>query len=478
MKRKLYITVAFLACSILFSACDEWFDISPKTDVKAKELFETENGYLSSLAGIYVSMTEPATYGGNLSFGMLDQLVQMYDMIPDGAVGKSAIYKYNATTDRGYNTKGKLASIWLKSYRLIANANNLLKWLDENGEEVIPNDDTRNMIRGEALAIRAFVHFDLLRCWGPINYAGDEAVRDNKSIPYRVVADNSKQPLLKASEVVGKIIEDLKKAQEYLSYEKDLDLAVAPDRRFRFNYHAVMATLARVYNYAGDKENAMTFANEVIKNCGLELQDNNFKDPVLFKEMICGLNLNKMQEVLSSRFSEGGKITNQYYTNFATIKVLFQVEGSESDDFRAKSSALVRYRDEQKAISKKYIDNEKDAIPLIRLPEMYYIMSEASPLGDAVTYVNKVRNKRGISTSSNVFFANEEDRTKALRDEYRKEFYAEGKYFFFLKHKGYIGAIEYSPSIELIAENYVFPLPDAEKEYGWTANEENDKQNK
>ncbi len=48
----------------------------------------------------------------------------------------------------------------------------------------------------------------------------------------------------------------------------------------------------------------------------------------------------------------------------------------------------------------------------------------------------------------------------------------------FLKHKGYIGAIEYSPSIELIAENYVFPLPDAEKEYGWTANAENDKQNK
>ncbi|MBS9768813.1 MAG: hypothetical protein KGV44_14920, partial [Flavobacteriaceae bacterium] len=108
----------------------------------------------------------------------------------------------------------------------------------------------------------------------------------------------------------------------------------------------------------------------------------------------------------------------------------------------------------------------------------YYIMCEATPLASASTYVNTVRNKRGISASSNVSFGSEADRTKALREEYRKEFYAEGKYFFFLKHKGYIGAIEYSPTTTLIAENYVFPLPDAEKEYGWTANEERENKNK
>lgn len=66
-------------------SCSDWFDVSPKTDVKAAELFESEDGFMEALAGIYVSMTDDAAYGDNLSFGMLDQMAQLYDMIPDGA---------------------------------------------------------------------------------------------------------------------------------------------------------------------------------------------------------------------------------------------------------------------------------------------------------------------------------------------------------------------------------------------------------
>ena len=472
MKRKLYMTVAAFVCAVSFSACSDWFDISPKTDVKAEELFETENGFLSSLAGIYVSMTESQVYGSNLTFGMLDQLAQLYDLIPMGANDKSAVYNYDQTTSGGYNTKGKLADTWLKSYNLIANANNLLKWLDMRGESVIANPDTRNMMKGEALAIRAYIHFDLLRCWGPVNYKNNVEGREKKCIPYRVVTDNSKQPLMKASEVVEKVIADLKAAKECLSYEKDLDLAENANRRFRFNYHAVVATLARVYNYAGDKENALACADEVIKNCGLELQNSNFKDPVLFKEMICGINMYKMEEALSSQFGAGDKITEQYYTTFNTMNMIFQTSGSESDDMRAKTTAFVQNTDEQKSISKKYMDNTREAIPLIRLPEMYYIKSESSSLETGAAFLNLVRNKRGLSISTDVTFTSEETRNEALSAEYRKEFYAEGQTFFFLKHIGFTGPLSYCPSISLVKENFEFPLPDNEKEYGWTADEE------
>ena len=193
MKKILYILIGALA----LTSCEEWLDVAPNTDVPAKELFTTENGFMSSLAGLYIVMTEEDTYGKNLTFGLMDQLVQMYDKLPDGTSDRMSIYVYDRETNT-YNTKGVLANVWQQQYHTIANANNLLKWLDLNGETVIVNEGTRNMIRGEALALRAFLHFDLLRGWGPMNYAGDAKARAMKCMPYRVVADHSKQPLLPA----------------------------------------------------------------------------------------------------------------------------------------------------------------------------------------------------------------------------------------------------------------------------------------
>ena len=132
-----------------------------------------------------------------MSFGMLDQLAQQYDYIPDGANDRTAIYNYATTTSDGFRTKQKIAQSWLKLYNVIANCNNFIKWLDRKGETVIRNVNTRNTFRAEALAARAYCHFDLLRAWGPWKYGTDAAAADAPCIPYRLVADNSKQPLQK-----------------------------------------------------------------------------------------------------------------------------------------------------------------------------------------------------------------------------------------------------------------------------------------
>lgn len=476
MKKIIYTIIAGAVSLCSFTSCSDWFDISPKTDVKAEELYETEYGFMSALAGIYVSMTEGAVYGGNLSFGMLDNLAQLYDRIPDGATNRNDIYQYERTTNGGYNTKDKLAQTWLKAYNLIANANNLLKWLDRNGDAVIANPETRNMLRGEALAIRAYVHFDLLRGWGPMGYAKDPSVRSERCIPYRVLPDNSKQPLLAAQDVVAKIITDLEDAKECLSYESEISLSdhENQDRRFRFNYHAVNAVLARVYAYAGDASHAMACAQDVIEHSGLELKNDNLNDPVLFAETICGLNMYEMNDNLSSVFSIGDKINLQYYCDFTTLNTLYQISGTESEDMRAKTAAFYRSTDEQKAISRKYIDNDAEVIPLIRLPEMYYILCEMSALEDAAPYINQVRNKRGLSVAQNETCSTEEARFEALEREYRKEFYAEGQYFFFLKSRGFTGALLHSPEVSLDRVKYVFLLPDAEIEYGWAEESESE----
>ena len=295
MRKTIYILIAAVAGLSPLVSCSDWLDVTPNTDVPAKELFTTETGFTSALAGLYISMTDENTYGKNLSFGLVEQLAQMYDKLPDGTTDRNSVYIYSQETSGAYNTKGVLANTWGAQYNIIANANNLLKWWDINGEAVIADTITRRMIRGEALALRAFLHFDLLRGWGPVNYAGDESVREMKCIPYRTVADHSKQPLLPASEVVANIISDLKEARECLEYEKNLDLSDRIEgRHLRFNYHAVNAMLARVYNYAGDRENAAMHARMVIEQCGLSLESGNDNDPILSTEFICGLNMHEL----------------------------------------------------------------------------------------------------------------------------------------------------------------------------------------
>ncbi len=470
MKRIIYIIIVAFASMVSLPSCSEWLDVTPNTDLPAKELFTTENGFNSALAGLYILMTEEDTYGKNLSFGLMEQLAQMYDKLPDGTTDRNSVYIYDRETSGAYNTKGVLANTWRAQYNIIANANNLLKWWNLNGEVVLLDSTTRNMIRGEALALRAFLHFDLLRGWGPMDYAGNAKAGDVKCMPYRTVADHSKQPLLPASEVVERIINDLKTARECLSHEKDLDLGADLNKRnMRMNYHAINAMLARVYNYAGEKDSAAMYASMVIDECGLSLESGNDNDPILSKEVIFGINMYELEDNLSEYFAVGEKMNTKYYLNIPTLNQIFETVGSESEDMRAKGTAFYRNNEQQCAISLKYIENKSGIIPLIRLPEMYYIACEASENADeAAIYVNSVRNKRGISKAKDVSCDTEELCMAALNKEYRKEFYGEGQYFWFLKTHGVTGVLSHCPDVTLHEENFIFPLPDAEVEYGWT----------
>ena len=183
--------------------------------------------------------------------------------------------------------------------------------------------------------------------------------------------------------------------------------------------------------------------------------------------------MHELEDNLSDYFAYGDKMATKYYLNISTLNALYESVGSESEDMRAQGTAFHRNNELQYAMSLKYIDNDAEVIPLIRLPEMYYIACEATEdHREAATYINMVRNKRGISKAKDVLCDTPEQRIAALNREYRKEFYGEGQYFWFLKSHGITGTLSHSPEVTLVEENFLFPLPDAEVEYGWT--EENE----
>jgi hypothetical protein len=166
-------------------------------------------------------------------------------------------------------------------------------------------------------------------------------------------------------------------------------------------------------------------------------------------------------------------MNTKYYLNISTLDDIFAPSSLDSEDMRARGNAFYRSNEDQMAISLKYVDNRSGIIPLIRLPEMYYIACEAAEDGkEAAIYVNSVRNKRGYSKANDVSCGTDEQRIAALNSEFCKEFYGEGQYFWFLKSHGIVGKLGHSAAVELTKERFVFPLPDAEVEYGWTSESE------
>lgn len=197
-----------LACSwiilMMMSACSDWVDVSPNTDVKSEDLFTSESGFKSALIGIYGRMTDQSLYGGHMTFNFMEKLVQRYDNNNDSDDVRAKIYDYKNQSD----PKNTLASIWSAMYQDIANINSLLTYLETNGH-YITTEGYWEMIKGEALGLRAFHYFDLLRMWGPI-YAQDSTA---KAVPFRDKFNSDKVAPMAANELAHKILDDLIEAE-------------------------------------------------------------------------------------------------------------------------------------------------------------------------------------------------------------------------------------------------------------------------
>ncbi|MFR7877588.1 MAG: RagB/SusD family nutrient uptake outer membrane protein [Butyricimonas paravirosa] len=209
-------------------------------------------------------------YGDDLSVGIIDVMAQYYDMVNGNHTYKVfANYQYE---DEAFKTKSN--NIWTKMYALLANVNNLLEHCDEEGSAL--RSEYYPIVKGEALALRAMMHFDLLRLYGP---SYNENTKSTTAIPYQEDANREISPLRSAEYIVDRVIEDLKAASELLKdndpvFTTGVGNAVTSDdgleradftyRQLRLNYFAVQTLLARAYLWKGDKSTAYRIATEEV----------------------------------------------------------------------------------------------------------------------------------------------------------------------------------------------------------------------
>ncbi len=469
--RNKFLTIIIMFTAVCATSCSEWLDVQPSDRISEENNFSQLSGYKKALNGIYIELNHNDLYGQNLSYEYIEILAQHWAVSDENANSKS-IMNFEYT---GQPARSKATAIWSKAYKLIANANTLLKNCDEN--QAVLGNEYYNLIKGEALALRAFLHFDLFRLFGPI-YKGNE---QEETIPYNLEFSFDVQKKDSCSAFMSHVVEDLTTAETLLQDDPIVKYGVKGDgkdsflkyRNLRLNYYAVQALLARVYLYMGDNEKAYEYAMKVINIHDnvfpwvnpLKFQIGDSPDRIFSSEVLFATQ-NIDRNLIFSGYFDGRnmKMSNLLAPRADVVDYIFQ---SDKVDYRYATclSNTIEINSTSYCIFNKYQGTDSlynQMIPLIRISEMYLIVAETAPTSaERLEYFNELLNNRGVRSRTYISTAN-------MEDEYWKEFFGEGQLFFFFKRgkkTSIKSAMEQYTFMQMNLNNYVVPIPDEETQY-------------
>lgn len=512
MKRKNIFKRLAVVCLFvpLLSSCSDWLAVDMEDEIMEDNLYETNEGFLSSLNGIYTKMNEQ--YSSTLSMGVVDVMAQYYNVSMNSNHNFYVYANYNFNDNTFENMSD---GVWTGLYFLIANLNTLLEHCDEGGAAISPS--YYPIVKGEALALRAMFHFDLLRLYGPIYSAATENVQ---AIPYNETTSKDIQPLLSAGEVMNKVIRDLEDASSLLKNDPVRTKGVMDSdsenpnenadlryRQYRLNYYAVQILLARAYLWMGNKDEAYEIATAIIKEneekavfpwtAKSAVQDVNSPDRLFSTEVVFGLYNLKRVNLYDSYFNSTVKISNSltfvgttmsdeegkipyFYSDVNDIRrgtnMWSEEQLEESTDTGMSTvNALCfnKYKDIP-ATSKSY----RYMIPLIRMSEVYLIAAEcAGTLTEAIGYVNRIREQRNCVNIELNASDTEESVRQYITDEFAREVIGEGQLYFYYKRHAMTEIMSgtsfswwWGTMDNMDLQDYVWPLPKVEMDKRVTSN--------
>lgn len=473
MKMKLKHIFIALIISLAGSSCDSFLEVQPKGEVLADDLLKDQKGFENALYGVYATMNSTDLYGRNLGYYALDLMAQYFHSFGNDDVTPIVEFDY-----KNLKTDTLFYNVWSKMYTNVSNVNNVLEHLEKQSTSSLKY---YNIYKGEALGVRAFMHFDLLRIFS-------EQITLNPSaegIPYNTEFSLVAPDVLAAGKVYEYIIRDLKESEKLLKESENLlsDAGTEnylKDQTIHFNVLAAQATLARVYLTYGKVDSALYYAQQVIGAGKQELLD-----ATEINEDLSGI-LSKKETIFglySKNFAEQAINDLQKSTSFFSLDCRYDIESRYQqnrigNDYRwnawfFKGSTYQKLN----KLTDKYVQNNTEhtrpvgqirGINLIRLPEMYYIAAECLlEKGDytgALRYFNDVLRSRGLVA------LDERDPVETLTleritEERYKEFIGEGQTFFNMKRLNLDIVNTEGQTVSADKKIYVVEIPNEEYDY-------------
>lgn len=496
-------------------SCEKWLNIPPDSAIADDELFSTGYGFRNSLNGIYLNIASDKLYGRELSWGFLSAISQQYiqtDDIDTPLYQDAAELKYNTIS-----TEPIVEDIWKSAYKVIANINKLLNETEEADNSKFKfGKEEKELIKAEALGLRAMLHFDLLRLFAPSPADNPEG----EYIPYKKNYFKNLDKKLSVNEFLDNVIGDLNEAEKTISkfdnkihptamYSSGMPNATAKwstqyrfsssnyiddmglffwFRGFRMNIMSIIGLKARVYMYAGPKfysqavasaselynvyykqKHWIGFTEEKFINANIDARFTKLSTGILM-----GLHKDKLAQDYSTEVWRSA--TNTVRLPLANIDELFASDNTGTySDLRFTHLIGRTNETESKYYSLKYQESQdKDVnavecstIPIIRLSEISQILAEISAyngnIDEGIKYLTELREARGARRSLKLTVKTKEELMNEIIQDIRKESIGEGRLFFEYKRLN-IKKIKDSATgkDKDMTGSYVLPIPASE----------------
>lgn len=415
--------IFFIAMILTMVSCtDDFLDKVPQTSMSNELALDSYKNIQLSLNGAYSTLYSANYYG------------RAFIVIPEirGTDAKSSVQLSSGRFQSNFNwaeTPSGTFPLWNTGYYIISAVNNVLDAL-EDFEEVGVTEEMINQIRGEALFLRAMVHWDLVRVFGqPYRYAVDQTGEAALGVPYIFTTEVGEPERNTVAEVYTFALEDLKAAEQIIGDPGRGNVQTAFASK-----ETVQALLAKIYLYMGDWQNAADYATDVINSGKFSMLDaDNYVSSYASEEASS-----------ESIFLVYGASDDSYWPGFNEIGYILSFDGY--GDVAASNGLLDLFEEgdvrselfhttaalSSEMWSKKY-NGKPDPlninnIQVLRLAEMYLIRAEAQFNGatvsgtDALDDYNTVRTNRGLDPAANVNLAE-------ILDERRRELNFEGNGF-------------------------------------------------
>ena len=442
MKNKiLFIYLGLL--SFLPSCLDE----SSPNFLDAEETIIDGASAEAAVIGLYSAMQQPGYYG------------DAYLLTSEGHTDNASTGGYqNLSLDQighrevtGANVISE--NIWTSIYRVIANANQILKFLPDIDDL---EAGQKNHLEGEARAIRALAHFDLLRYYGEHWNMSSSAGIPIIQTPQALKDQPSRATVLASYQF---IISEMTKAAGLMDQQ-------IKDKAF-ININTMNALLARIYLYRGENEKAVEYATKVIASGDFQLLDAaKYQDVFRSK-----LNAESIFELLFDSQNRSGYNGSTYSRADALRSELNYMASKNLEDFfkgrvgDVRGSLLNFSTDDNDATilpdgrTQKYrgeTTRDNSAL-IIRYAEMFLIRAEALGSIKGLADLNFLRQKRGLTVLTPNQVSSSEDFLQAVLNERRAELNFEGHRYFDLARKRRIKSV-------LNIEDFrsIFPIPNRE----------------
>lgn len=246
-----------LLIAVMTGACDDFLDLDPISQQTAGTAWDTESEINSNVLGTYYKLRESLS---------LDYYYYMYGDVPAEIFTTTESEGDHRMFTGSYQTLGNSdATNWTRYYKAILSANLAIEKIPETPLSVFSTSESealkkRNSYLGEALFLRAYTYFYLVRVWGKVPLILDP-VEDAADAVYDV-------PFETEDNILSQCLEDLDKALQCLSWDATKD-AVAT----RANKGSVFALKMHIHMW-------LTRANRA------DIDPQNFKDAIACSDSI------------------------------------------------------------------------------------------------------------------------------------------------------------------------------------------------